>query len=57
MVRVIVTYTDGEREVFKDIDEDTIETNDNILEFEEIISLNGKHHVNLDHVRSWVVKL
>ena len=57
MVRVIVTYTDGEREVFKDIDEDTIETNDNILEFEEIISFNGKHHVNLDHVRSWVVKL
>ena len=57
MRKVIVTYTNGDKEVFEGIDGDTVEVNDNILEFEEVISLNGKHHVNLDHVRSWVVKL
>ena len=57
MKKVIVTYTNGEQEVFQSIDEDTIKVDGNILEFSEYCSLNGKHHVNLDHVRSWVVKL
>ncbi len=57
MKKVIVTYTNGEQEVFQSIDEDTIKVDGNILEFSEYCSFNGEHHINLDHVRSWVVKL
>ena len=57
MVRVIVTYVNGDQEVFKGIDEDSIKVEGNILQFEEFASWNGKHRINLDHVRSWTTKI
>ena len=57
MVKVVVTFTDGTQEVFKDIDEKTVKVDGNILKFEKLISLYGGYNINLDHVRSWVVKL
>lgn len=57
MRNVIVTYDNGEQEVFKSIDEDTVKVDGNILKFSEFASFNGSYNINLDHVRSWVVKL
>lgn len=57
MVKIVVTFIDGTQEVFTDIDEKTVKVDGNILKFEKLISLYGGYNINLDHVRSWVVKL
>ena len=52
-----IVYKNGDTDVFKSIDEETIKMENGFLMFEEVVYLNGVHVVNLADVRRYALSL
>lgn len=52
MVKLTVTYVDGKSEVFKDINDDSIEVKNGILSFDEAYGFKT-YRINFSQVRNY----